>query len=73
MLTSHGASSLVIDIFCDQVEGRNAAVACFYLDFAARNDQSTTSVLGTLLKQLVCGLEEALEEALEEILPSYRG
>jgi len=38
VLTSHGASSLVIDRFCDQVERRNAAVAYFYLDFAARND-----------------------------------
>ena len=34
------------------------AVACFYFDFAARKEQSPTSILGALLKQVVSGLEE---------------
>ena len=58
----------MIDRLCDQAEGQNVAVACFYFDFAARKDQSPTSVLGALLKQLVCGLEETPEE----ILRAYR-
>jgi len=69
MLTSCGVSSLVIDRLCDQAEGRDAAVACFYFDFAARKDQSLTNVLGALLKQLVCGLEDTPEE----ISRAYRG
>ena len=61
MLTSRGVSSLVIDSLCDQA-GRNATIACFYFDFAAQKEQSPTSMLGALVKQLVWGLEEIPEE-----------
>jgi len=62
VLTSRDVSSLVIDRLCDQAGGQGATVACFYFDFAAQKEQSPTSVLGALLRQLVCGLEEAPEE-----------
>ena len=62
MLTGRDVSSLVIDELCDQAGGRNATVACFYFDFTAQEEQSPTSMLGALLKQLVCGLEETPEE-----------
>ena len=62
MLTSCDASSLVIDSLCNQAEGRNATIACFYFDFAAQTEQSLTSMLGALVKQLVWGLEETPEE-----------
>jgi len=58
LLRSCGASSLVIDTLGDWAKGRNASVACFYFDFAAQKEQSPMSVLGSLLKQVVCGLEE---------------
>ena len=58
VLTSCDVSSLVIDRLCDQARGQNIAVTCFYFDFAARREQSSTSVLGALLKQVVGGLEE---------------
>ena len=58
MLTSCDDSSLVIDSLCDEAEGQNVAVACFYFDFAAQREQSSTSVLGALLKQVVGGLNE---------------
>ena len=57
-LRSCDASSLVIDILGDWARGRNVAVAGFYFDFAAQKEQSPMSVLGSLLKQVVCGLEE---------------
>ena len=57
MLTSRDISSLVIDSLCDQAGGQNVAVACFYFDFAAQREQSSTSILGALLKQVVSGLE----------------
>ena len=62
MLTSCDVSSLVIDSLCNEAEGRNATIACFYFDFAAQKEQSPTSILGALLKQLVWGLEETPEE-----------
>ena len=62
MLTSRDVSSLVIDNLCDRAREQNATVACFYFDFAAQKAQNTTSMLGALLKQLVCGLEETPEE-----------
>jgi len=33
-------------------------VACFYFDFAIRGEQSPTKILGSLLRQVVRGLEE---------------
>jgi len=56
-LRSFDTSSLVIDRLCDWARGRNAAVACFYLDFAAQKEQSPTDIMGSLLKQVVGGLE----------------
>ena len=56
---------MVIDSLCIQARGQNATVACFYFDFAAQNEQSLASMLGSLLRQLVFGLEEIPEEILE--------
>ena len=69
MLTSHGVSSLVIDRLCDQARGEYVTVACFYFDFAAQKEQSSTNMLKALLKQIVGGLEEVpgeISEAYEE-------
>ena len=64
MLTGCGVSSLVVDTLCDRV-GKNNAVTCFYFDFAARKEQSATSVLGSFLKQVVSGMEKIPEEILQ--------
>ena len=60
LLRSCDVSSLVIDTLGAWVRGRNAAVACFYFDFVAQKEQSPMVVLSSLLKQVVCGLEEIL-------------
>jgi len=65
MLTSRDVSSLVIDSLCDRARGQNVAVACFYFDFAAQKEQSSTSTLGALIKQVVSGLEEVPGEIAE--------
>jgi len=57
MLISHDISSLVVDRLCDKPREQNIAVAYFYIDFTAREEQSPTDILGSLLKQIVCGLE----------------
>ena len=55
-------SSLVVDRLCDKAKEQSIAVACFYVDFAAREEQSPTNMLGSLLKQLVGGLKSIPDE-----------
>ena len=62
MVLTCGTSSLVVDKLCDMAEEQNIAVACFYVDFAAREEQSPTNILGSLLKQIVGGLERIPDE-----------
>ena len=58
LLRSCGASSLIIDTLGVWAAGQNVSVACFYFNFAAQKEQSPTSILSSLLKQVVGGLEE---------------
>ena len=62
VLISCDASSLVVDKLCDKAKEENIVVACFYVDFAAREEQSPASMLGSLLKQIVGGLERIPDE-----------
>jgi len=62
-------SSLVVDRLCDQMRGQHTAVTCFYFDFAARKEQTATSMLGSVLKQVINGMEripEVISRALQE-------
>ena len=56
----------MIDNLCNQARGQNVAVACFYFDFAAQKEQSPTSMLGALLKQVVSGLGEVPENIVQD-------
>ena len=62
MLTSHDVSSLVVDRLCDQARGQNTSVTCFYFDFATRKEHSVVNMLGSLLKQVIGGMERVPEE-----------
>ena len=62
MLTSLDVTSLVVDRLCDVARGQNAAVSCYYFDFAAQTEQSATSMLGSLVKQMVGEMERIPEE-----------
>jgi len=76
VLTDHDVSSLVVDRLCDQRRGKNTAVTCFYLDFAARKEHSVVSILGSLLRQVVGGMEkvpEEIEQAFQEQKMSIGG
>ena len=57
LLTGSNGSSVVIDYLCDQVTDQDLTVACFYYDFASREAQSPTNMLGSLLKQLLSGFK----------------
>jgi len=61
-LLTRSDSSLVVDELCDMARERNIAVSCFYVDFAAREEQSPTNILGSLLKQIFGGLERIPDE-----------
>ena len=58
MLIGCDISSLVIDALCKQGVEENAAVACFYFDFADQQEQFPDAILGSVLKQVVGGLED---------------
>jgi len=58
-------SSLVIDKLCDEAVEGDPTVACFYFDFAARNEQSPVNMLGSLLRQFVSG-EGEIPEAITQ-------
>ena len=62
VLMCSDTSSLVVDGLCDMAGERNIAVSCFYVDFAAREEQSPTNFLGSLLKQIVGGSEKIPDE-----------
>jgi len=55
-------SSLVIDTLLDGIDGDGEAVAYVYCDFSARNAQSATTVLGSVLRQVVGALEKIPDE-----------
>jgi len=65
LLISCDISSLVIDTLCKQAVDENAAVACFYFDFATHEEQSPAVILGSVLKQVVYGLEEVPERIVK--------
>ena len=69
VLTWCDDSSLVVDWLGDRTKGQNRAVICFYFDFAARREQTATSMLGSLLKQMIGRMDrvpEDISRALQE-------
>ena len=59
-------SSLVIDKLCDEAVKGDPTVACFYFDFAARNEPSPVNMLGSLLRQLISGKKKIPEAIVED-------
>ena len=55
----------MIETLCKQAVLENAAVACFYFDFAVQEEQSPSAILGSVLKQIVGGLDEVPERIVE--------
>ena len=61
LLISCDVSSLVVDALYKQAAEEDTAVACFYLDSAAQKEQSPAAILGSVLKQIVDGLDQVPE------------
>ena len=66
-------SSLVMDKLCDETGEEDTAVLCFDFDFAARNEQSPVNMLGSLLKQLIRGLEKIPEAVVQDFRKQMKG
>ena len=65
----------MIDRLCDQAGGGDIAVVGIYCDFLAQQEQSTTNVLGGILKQLVSrgGMPEHIREAFRKAKKEFGG
>jgi len=57
---------VVVDYLGDQAIAQDMVVACFYFDFASREAQTPTNMLGSLLKQLLSGLGVIPVEIVEK-------
>jgi len=72
-LIAGNPSSLVIDSLCDQAKKEDIAVACFYCDFLAQQDQTTANIMGAILRQLVGrgdipeNVRQAFQDAKREV------
>jgi len=66
---------MVIDTLCNQAVGKDVAVVGLYCDFHAQQDQSTTNMLGAMLKQLANreGIPEHTREAFQEAKTEFGG
>ena len=65
----------MIDSLCDQAKGKDIAVVGFYCDFLAQQEQTTTSMLGAILKQLAIGggISENIRQAFQETRKTFGG
>jgi len=75
MLLTARISSLVIDSLCDRAQDDDIAVAGLYCDFLSQQDQTTTNIMGALLKQLVNrgGIPDHLREAFQKAKKEFGG
>ena len=74
-LTARNSSSLVIDALCDKAEEENIAVTGLYCDFISQQEQTTTNIIGAILKQLVSrgGTPDYLRRAFREAKKEFGG
>jgi len=63
----------VIDTLCDQAGDQNSTIAFFYFDFTVQKGQSPANTMGSLLKQVVGGLEEIPEEVSQTYQKQKKG
>ena len=66
---------MAIDSLCDKAEEENIAVAGFYCDFLAQQEQTVNNIMGAMLKQLVGrgGIAEDLRKAFQKSKKEFGG
>ena len=72
---ARNTSSLVIDSLCDQGGKEDIAVVGFYCDFLTQQEQTTTNIMGAILRQLVGrgGIPDYLRGAFQEAQKEFGG
>ena len=67
LLTAWNTSSLVIDSLCDREGREDILIAGLYCDYLNQQEQTTTNVMGAILKQLVgrADIPEYVREAFQ--------
>ena len=72
---ARNTSSLVIDSLCDQAGKEDIAVVGLYCDFLTQQEQTTTNIMGVILKQLVGrgGVPDYLREAFRKAQKEFGG
>ena len=65
----------MIDSLCDQARGKDLAVVGLYCDFLAQQEQSTTIMLGAILKQLASrrGIPKDIQDAFQKAREDFGG
>ena len=65
----------MIDSLCDQTGREDIAVIGLYCDFLAQREQSSTDMLGAILKQLICRgkIPEHIREAFRKAKKEFGG
>ena len=65
----------MIDSLCDRAQEDNIAVAGLYCDFLSQQEQTTTNIMGAILKQLVSrgGIPDHLREAFQKGKKEFGG
>ena len=65
----------MIDSLCDKAGGKDIAVVGLYCDFLAQQEQSTTSMLGAILKQFASrgGIPGHIREAFQKAKREFGG
>jgi len=65
----------VIDSLCDQAGGKDIAVVGLYCDFLSQQEQTTTNMVGGILKQLASRGEvpEDIQEAFQKAREDFGG
>ena len=65
----------MIDNLCDQAGGENIAVVGLYCDFLTQQEQSTTTMLGAILKQISSrgGVPRHIREAFQKSKKEFGG
>ena len=65
----------MIDALCDKAEEENIAVTGLYYDFISQKEQTTTNIIGAILKQLVGrgGIPDYLREAFQKAKKEFGG
>ena len=74
-LTARNTSSFVIDSLCDRATEESTTVAGFYCDYRLQQEQTTTNIVGAILKQLVSRgrIPDYLREAFQKSKEKFGG